>query len=235
MITLAAAGCQSVTGFGFALVMVPLLSLAWEVKPAVALSAVLSTVTLVPLLFQARGHVRLERLVPLLVGSFAGIPVGLLVLEVIDPGPLRIVVGGVVLAASIVLYVTPNVAWRDFGVSTPLAVGAVSGVLAGSTSMNGPPVVLYLLGREREIEAFRATLLAFFLPSAVVTLAAFAWAGRLTGDVMVLAGVGLPPLVLGLWLGQRLRDRVRVDVFRTVVLGVLVASSAAVILSTVLR
>jgi len=215
--------------------MVPLLSLAWDVKPAVALSAVLSTVTLVPLLFEARGHVRLGRLAPLLVGSLAGIPVGVLVLDVIDPGPLRIVVGAVVLAASLLLYLTPDVRWRDLGVGTPLAVGAVSGVLAGSTSMNGPPVVLYLLGREREVEAFRATLLAFFLPSAVVTLAAFAWAGRLTGDVMALSAAGLPPLALGLWVGQRLRSRVRVEVFRTVVLGVLVASSLAVILSTLLR
>jgi uncharacterized membrane protein YfcA len=42
-------------------------------------------------------------------------------------------------------------------------------------------------------------------------------------------------LALGLWVGQRLRSRVRVEVFRTVVLGVLVASSLAVILSTLLR
>lgn len=234
VITLAAASCQSITGFGFALVMVPLLSLAWDVKPAVALSGVLGTVTLVPLLLEVRGHIRFERLAPLLAGSLAGIPLGLLVLEAVDPGPLRILVGAVVLAATIAIYFAPAVRWRDLGGGTPLTVGVVSGVLGGSTSMNGPPVVLYLLGREPEIDAFRATLLAFFLPSSVAWLVAFGVAGRLTGQVWLLAAAGLPPMALGLWLGARLRGRVSVEVFRVVVLAVLVASSAAVIASAAL-
>src|SRR3970282_2886917 len=92
-----AAACESLTAFGFALVMVPLLSLAWEVKPAVVTSTLLGTALLLPLLYEVRGHVRFGWVAPLLIGSFAGIPAGILVLDRIRASALEIVVarGGV--------------------------------------------------------------------------------------------------------------------------------------------
>ncbi|NIM31719.1 MAG: sulfite exporter TauE/SafE family protein, partial [Pseudomonas stutzeri] len=45
------------TGFGFALVMVPLLSLVWDVKLAVVTTTLLGTAALVPLAIEARQHI----------------------------------------------------------------------------------------------------------------------------------------------------------------------------------
>jgi uncharacterized membrane protein YfcA len=97
--------------------------------------------------------------------------------------------------------------------------------------MGGPPSVLYVLGVERGVESFRGTLLAFFLPASVITVVALAAAGRVTPEVLRTSAVGLPAVVVGLFLGGWVRSWMPERVFRTVVLGVLIATSVAVIVS----
>jgi uncharacterized membrane protein YfcA len=230
-ITCGAAACQSVTGFGFALVMVPLLSLAWDVKSAVVTSTLLGTVALLPLLFEVRQHVQVARVAPLLVGSVAGIPPGIWLLGWIDPEALEILVGVIVITTSLLLYLGPDTRALSVGAIPSVMVGALSGALRASTSMGGPPAVLYLFGAERRIEAFRSTLLAFFLPMSVMAAVGLAAAGRVTPDILRTSAIALPALVVGLMAGARLRATLREDVFRTIVLIVLIATSIAVIVS----
>ncbi len=230
-ITCGAAACQSLTGFGFALVMVPLLSLTWDIKSAVVTSTLLSTASLLPLLVEVRGHVEMSRITPLLVGSFAGIPAGIWLLDWIDPEALKILVGALVIAASVLLYLAPGSGRSQIRAAPSAMVGALSGALRSSTSMGGPPVVLYLLGSERRIEPFRATLVAFFVPSSILAVAGLAAAGKVTPEILRTSAIALPALVVGLVVGARLRATIREDLFRTVVLLVLIATSIAVILS----
>ena len=230
-ITCGAALCQSLTGFGFALVMVPLLSLAWDVKSAVVTSTVLGTFALLPLVFEARRHVRLAAVAALVAGSLAGIPAGLLILEWIDPEALKILVGLTVIAASVLVYRVREVRATRAGVMPAVAAGVVSGVLRASTSMGGPPAVLYLLGVEKDVEAFRGTILAFFLPMSLVTIVGLAAVGRVTPDVVRTSAIALPAMALGLAAGGWLRYRVREELFRLIVLLVLIFSSIGVIIS----
>ncbi|MGQ9571794.1 MAG: sulfite exporter TauE/SafE family protein [Dehalococcoidia bacterium] len=228
-----AAGTQSLTGFGFALVMAPLLSLIWDVKLAVATSVFLGIVVNVPLTLEVRRRIRLRKVVPLLLGSILGIPAGVVILDRTDPEALKILVATVVIAASLLLYFAPRVKLGGHGLAPPLLVGVLSGTLGSSTSMGGPPAVLYLLGHEREIEDFRSTLLAFFLPSGLLTLAGLAIAGRVTPEVLGASGAALPALGAGLLAGLWLRLRVQAEVFRALVVAVLLFASVAVILSAV--
>jgi uncharacterized membrane protein YfcA len=224
-----AAVCQSLTAFGFALVTVPLLSLAWEVKPAVVTSTVLGTLILMPLLYEVRGRVPVRRVVPLLIGSLAGIPLGVLILERIDSVTLEVVVAILTIVGSLLIYLSPKMSLRRPLASVSLLVGGLSGALRAATSMGGPPLILYTLALEREVERFRATLLAIFLPSSLVTIAALAIAGRVTGDVLLVSVVAQPAVVLGSLTGHWVRARVSEPAFRLVVLGLLFASSGAVL------
>ena len=226
-----AAACQSLTAFGFALVAVPLLSLTWEVKPAVVTSTVLGTLILLPLLYEVRAHVPVGRVVPLLLGGLAGIPLGVLILERIDATALEVVVASVVIVASLLIYFSPELSLRRPLAPLSLLVGGLCGALRAATSMGGPPVVLYTLTFEHEVERFRAILLAVFLPTSLVTIAALAIAGRVTGDVLLVAVVAQPAVVLGSLTGRWARGHVSQDLFRLVVLGVLFASSGAVLAS----
>jgi uncharacterized membrane protein YfcA len=218
-------------GFGFALVMVPLLSLFWDVKLAVVSSTLLGSVAILPLTVEVRRWIRLRKVAPLILGSFVGIPAGIIILDRIHPEALKIMVAAVVIAASVILYFAPRVRLAGSGLAPPLMVGMLSGMLRASTSMGGPPIVLYLLGRERGIEEFRSTLLASFLPATVPTVVGLAIIGQVTPEVLGTSGVALPALAVGLLAGAWLRLRVQQEVFQTLVLAVLVFTSIGVIVS----
>jgi uncharacterized membrane protein YfcA len=149
----------------------------------------------------------------------------------IDADLLKVCVASLVIVASLLLYFA-----RQFRVGGPPLVGSViagtlSGMLRASTSMGGPPLVLYMLGREREVEAFRSTVLAVFLFNSVLTVTGLVIAHQIGGDVLTATGLALPAVAAGLVAGAWLRSRVRQGLFRTVVLAVLVFTSIAVIIS----
>ncbi|HEU4758815.1 MAG TPA: sulfite exporter TauE/SafE family protein [Dehalococcoidia bacterium] len=227
-----AALCQSVTGFGFALVMTPLMALAWEPKLAVATSLLLSPISVSMMLPEVRGRIPVSRVSVLFLGFLIGMPPGVVLLDRLDADALRIAIAAVVVVAAVLLYFAPGITGQRDGFLIRLAVGAVSGAIGTSASMGGPPIVLYLINRERDIESFRATTLALFLPTSLLAFGAAAIIGVVTADVFVMVGVAIPSVVLGLLLGASLRRHVKPERFRPLVLAVLVLTSASVFLSS---
>ncbi|MCI0838672.1 MAG: sulfite exporter TauE/SafE family protein [Chloroflexi bacterium] len=223
-----AATIQSVTGFGFSLTLVPLLAVAWEPKAAVPVSLLLALATNVALLAQVRGQVTMRRLPGLYLGLIIGIPLGVLFLERVDADTLQITVGVVVFAATILLYLQPSIDAGHDSFGLRLGAGAMGGALTSATSMGGPPVVLYLLGRETEIDRYRATLLAYFLPSGVLAVTAFVIVGRIDSDVLIITAAAVPAVVAGILTGGWLRTHLNAERFRRIVLGVLIATGISV-------
>jgi uncharacterized membrane protein YfcA len=232
VIAFLAAVCQSVTAFGFALVMVPLLTIAWEVKPAVVTSTLLSTAAMVPLIYEVRSRVQAPALAPLLAGSLAGIPVGLIVLKRIDADLLQVLIALMVMVACLTLFRSPRTGNARPRLVTALFAGGVSGALRSATSMSGPPIVLYALSTfGDEIERFRANVLGVLLPSSLVTIAGLAIAGLIDGDVLLACLVAAPTMIAGTLTGAWLRRRVSQELFRPVVLSLLAGSSIVALVS----
>jgi uncharacterized membrane protein YfcA len=166
---------------------------------------------------------------PLLIGSFAGIPAGVLVLDRIDAPVLEIVVACVVIVAGLLVYLSPRLTLERPIAPLSVLVGGMSGALRAATSMGGPPAVLYVLTFEREVERFRAMLLALFVPSSLLTIAGLAIAGQISGDILLAVAAGLPAVVLGAMAGRWLRAKASQEAFRLAVLALLFASSGAVL------
>jgi uncharacterized membrane protein YfcA len=233
LIAFVAAVCQSVTAFGFALVMVPLLAVVWDVKPAVVTSTLLSTSFMVPLLYSARSKVDLPAIMPLLIGSLAGIPMGVLVLSHIAGACLQVVVALTVLAASATLYWSPSTGLSRPSLGVALLAGGVSGALRGATSMSGPPIVLYALASfGDEVDRFRANVLGVLFPSSLATIAGLIIAGLIDDDVLLACLVAVPSMVAGTFTGACMRRRLSLAIFRPIVLAVLVSSSIVVLATT---
>lgn len=232
-IGLVAGACQAFTAFGFALLMVPLLSLAWEVKPAVVTSTLLGTALIIPLLYEVRSRVEVSRVGPMLAGSLLGVAPGIVVLKRIEAEALEVLVASVVIVAALALSLSPRLPLRGPNPLLSFLVGTLSGALRAATSMGGPPVVLYTIAYEEEVERFRATLLALFLPTSLATVAALAATGLIDGDVLLASAVALPAVAAGSVAGAWLRTRVSVPLFRFSVLALLIGGSVAVLLSAV--
>lgn len=214
---------QGVTGFGFALIAVPFLVLVVDVREAVVMSTLLGLVNVALLAVRVWRATPWNTVAWLLLGSFAGMPVGLAVLVLMPEDGLRITVGVVTVAMAAAV----ASGWRvpSTGALSELAVGVVSGVLRTSTSMSGPPVVLYLQGRGQAPDAFRAAMAMFFLVGGVVSIGAFAGAHVVTRRALALSGAALPAVYLSNLAGDRLARRFDATTFRRLALALLVVTA----------
>lgn len=225
-----AACAQMVSGFGFALMAVPMMGLVIDVKTAVVVSTICGTASNTYQAVFDRKH-RDDRLVTtLLVASFVGMPIGLLVLKHVDVAVLQVAIGGLVLVALIAV-VRNSDGKRNAPTAFNWIAGFVSGVLATSTSTNGPPLVLLLRSKGLPPDVFRATINTVFSGVAIVSIVVFAAAGRVTSEVLVGALVAVPGLVIGMATGARVRGLLPDTLFWRLVAIVLAGTALSSIVS----
>lgn len=229
VIVLLAAATQATTGFGFALVAVPLLALATDARTAIVTVSLIGMVLTVMIALRERAHVRWRPVAGLLAATALGMPVGLLVLAV---APER-VLGGLI--AIVVLGCTAMV-WRGVrlgtGRGTVAGAGLVAGVLATATGVNGPPVVAAFRGMGFDPRTFRASLAAFFVGSGVVGLVGFGMTGQIHGAAIALAAAGVPGVAFGWWAGNWAFARMDQNRFRRIVLYALIVASIVTLART---
>lgn len=219
---------HAVTGFGFALVLVPLMTLLTEPRTAVV------TVTTLGLLMTALGWWR-ERaqvvwrpVVAIGAGAVVGIPLGLSVFAAVPESALSLAIGVTVLA--LVALLVSGVRLPG-GRGVQVGAGVVSGAMVGTTGINGPPLVLGLQAAGLGPAAFRATLQPLFALQGVVVVGGFAVLGLYDATDLAVVAAGVPALWLGWWLGDRVFARLPADRVRAVVLATLAVSGAVVVVT----
>ena len=230
LIVLAAGLVQGLLGFGFALVAVPVLALVMVPREAVPVALVLGTFINLFLYLEVRGRVQAGRLLPLVLAGIAGIPVGTYLLVSLNTGILRIAIGCLVALSALAFLA---------GLERPIkreriglaASGFTSGILNGVASMSGPPVVLFLANQGMPKDAFRASLIAYFLVLNLATVPVYIVARLVSVDVLAYAGVLLPLMAAGALAGSRLARRVPEKAFRRAVLVAVAAAGVVAVVS----
>ena len=217
-----AALMASVTGFGYALVAVPLLVLL--MPPLQLVPVVLISWGPLALLLIAHSwrHLSPGRLLRLLSGALLGAPLGILMLSSLPDSTMRSVIGGITLLAAGSLLIKPG---RPLAREGPalLTAGLLSGITGGSTGMSGPPVVLLGLNQHWEPRGFRADLICFFLVLHTSMAAGLGWMGHLSGGTLQLSLAVLPGVLLGYAAGMKLQGRVDASTYRRVAVSLVVA------------
>ncbi|MBC8274974.1 MAG: sulfite exporter TauE/SafE family protein [Chloroflexi bacterium] len=220
---LVAAFTMSLTGFGFALVAAPLLLFLFEPKTVVIVNVILGAIICLLILGQSRRHVKAGRTALLAAGSIFGIPLGAYILSHAPVSVLRMLMAALVVIFAVPLALGHSHRFKREGLGSTIS-GFVSGMLASSTSLSGPPVVLFLLNQGWERESFRATLAIYFLFCSLMALIAIGLSGFLTSDLLVTVSTFVPAVLLGFYLGTRVAPRVNTTLFRRIsILVVLLA------------
>lgn len=201
------------SGFGAALIFVPLGSAAVGPKLAVPVLLLVDAVTSLPLLPNAWRIGGRREVWVMAAGAFVGVPLGTYVLSQADPLVLRWAIVGLVVA--LLLLVMSG--WRYRGQPSPpltVGVGALSGFLSGAAQVGGPPVVVYWLGGARTHHQVRANIFLYFAVSTVLTFIAYLAGGLLTREVLMLSILTAPSYGVGLWLGSKLFGKANETTFR---------------------
>lgn len=215
---------QGLSGFGSALVAVPMLALLLPVETVVPLMAMLGAAISGVNLLHLHHAVRLAPVLRLLAGYLLGTPLGLYFLtRMPEAGVLGAL--GLFLGAYALLSLSgrqPRAAWmREWR----LALGVVSGALGAAFSTNGPPVILHVAAHTQwDADRQKATLVLFFLLSSAITVLAHTVSGLVTGEVVHWFIRSLPVLLLGTLAGGRLYRRLGEQHYRRLTFLLILAS-----------
>jgi len=155
----------------------------------------------------------------MVIAAYVGMPLGLVLLEVVSDTGLKIALGVSVLIATAML--ARRIDLRHVGPGLDVTAGFLSGVLNTSLSTNGPPLVFDLQARHLDAARFRATISAVFALCNVGALAMFVGRGKVNGDGVHAALVALPAWLVGQSVGWPVRRHMHGERFRVLVLCLL--------------
>jgi len=192
------------SGFGSALIFVPLASTAIGPQAAAPLLLIIDGVAAAGLIPGAWRHADRRDVGTMSIGALAGIPLGAWVLIKSDPLWIR---WAVALFGTLLLALLMS-GWRYRGkpaLATTVIVGAAAGLLGGAAQIGGPPIVAYWLSRPVAAEIVRANIVLYFAISTVITTSVYLAGGLLTPSVVDWHWSPVPFMGLGL----RRRSHVR--------------------------
>lgn len=221
---------QGVTGFGFALVSAPIMIMFISPKVVVPIIVTYGLLISLIILFECRKWLDLIRIWPLIIAGLAGVPAGAYLLSSLPAGILKVFIGSAISLFALVLL--SGFRWKIENERLAFVpVGFLSGLLGGSTSMGGPPAVLFFAHQGVEKQVFRANLVAYFSVLSVGAVIAFIFNDLITAEVVNYTIIFLPAMILGALTGIKLANKVEEEVFQKIVLLVVITAGLTSIAS----
>ncbi|MGB7225270.1 MAG: TSUP family transporter, partial [Bradyrhizobium sp.] len=169
----------------------------------------------------------LIQLMPVIVGMIPGLFLGVRVLLAVDANTARIIAGLVLMGVGGVTLLAPRLKLQSrLVLPTGITFGFFGGILGGIAAMPGPLVFIFLLAKGLRGKAFTKEASLYLVVSAgllAILLTAsrqFSWL-----DVSVSAAA-LLPVVLGMYVGQHMRDKIAPETFTKLVLIAVIAVGA---------
>ncbi|HET6537251.1 MAG TPA: sulfite exporter TauE/SafE family protein [Sphingopyxis sp.] len=228
--TFAAAYVRGLTGFGMAIILVPLLGLLMPPDEAVVLGILLQLLIGPVGLRQTLGEADRASAIPIGLIAMALTPAGMFLLSITPPDMARLLITGAAVAAFVAVILPKTTNDTAPGRSAIWATGVASGILTGFAAMPGPPVVPFYLRRRVEPRRARASMLTIFFLTAIAGTLAAMWLGIATQRLFVMALILFVPMLLGnIWGGRHL-GRVPPSLWQAMVAVVLgIAAIAGVV------
>ncbi|MFQ3621825.1 MAG: sulfite exporter TauE/SafE family protein [Spirochaetales bacterium] len=188
---------QGLTGFAFALLAVPLLSLLGSLRASVGQMATVGMIIILYSYYLHRKEACVKRVLPLAFCAIASMPLGAVFL-VYTPERYATIALGVVLILLVVSTRFWNARSTDFIKSKTAGYifAGISGLLGGAFSAPGPIIVAYFTNSEFHPLQAKANTQLFFAFTSVALFFTHLFSGTITRNI-ILGSISLIPLSLG--------------------------------------
>lgn len=209
----------TVSGFGFALVATPILSLFMETKEAVVFVLLSGFVLRLITMIKNRTDFEWSTVMTVTFGSLLGVIPGSIALKIIGSSQLEVFLGIILLIAAYLMGKEVQIQITD-KTKGRLIAGFCSGFFGSATSVSGPPLVIYFLNENMEKSLMRANMIWSFGINGTLMLIGSYLAGTINyiaADYTV-AVFGIIGLIIGWWTGERMFYCLNQHLFRRIAL-----------------
>ncbi len=213
VIALVSGTARGFSGFGSALIFMPLASSFAAPRLVAALLLIIDFIGAAPLLPDAWKQADRKATAVMVAGALVGVPVGTWFLSRLDPVTTRWIISGFVFALLLLLLS----GWRYRGKDHPalsVGIGCLSGFCSGLAQTGGPPIVGYWLGRPVASQIARANIMLFFGASDFFSVVSYAMSGLMSRDAMLFSLLVGPIYAIGIRCGASLFGRASDALFR---------------------
>jgi uncharacterized protein len=215
LVAFISATARGFSGFGSALIFMPLASSMASPRLVAVLLLIIDFVAAAPLLPGAWEKADRKATAILAIGALIGVPIGTYLLSRLDPLTTRWIISGFVFALLLLLLS----GWRYRGkdhVALSIGIGGLAGFCSGLAQTGGPPIVGYWLGRPIASVLARANIVLYFGAADLFSLVSYAASGLITLDALRFALVVGPVYALGIKFGTSLFGRASETLFRAI-------------------
>lgn len=225
---------HGIAGFGLAQVSMGIMPFFRSTASAAAIFSMVAVVSNFRVWWSVRDSFDVMDWFKPVIGLAAGMPLGLFVFNQLNEAQLRIAVGVVLLIAVVFLIIgrqtdiMANI-FKDKKYkpkwALPIFVGFIAGILGGAVAIPGPAMILYgtfmaSTGTWTK-EKMKATFTAFFGVLMLYRVANVAIQGNMTLTLVTEAIIALPAMLLGVWVGLKVFEKIPSNIFNWVVIAML--------------
>ncbi|WP_394151989.1 sulfite exporter TauE/SafE family protein [Vibrio maritimus] len=205
---------QGLTGFGSALVSVPLLSFIVGAQTAVPIAGIFGWLVTLPIVWKMRDSIQTQTGLILFAGSVPASFVGAKLLATMPSQYILLTMGIVLVASSIHSLRSTKPLFRKTSVPVTVGAGFTSGVLGASVGESGPPVIAYTSMQPWTADQTKSTLAFFFMLQMIGANISFWNEGLITSEVIQHVISALPAFAVGLaggMIGYHFLHKYKID------------------------
>jgi len=217
-------------GFGFGIVLVGALQFFMQPVELVGVINTLACVGVSLRVIETRKIPGWKRSLRFIIPAFFGIPVGVAILKYLDPVLMKRYLNLALLAGVFMLACTTNRVHQFRGTQNQKGkaiepiIGFISGILGGSCTLAGPPMVMWGVIRGWKKMDMHAVLARFFFSIGLFSLLNLKIAGLYNRPVILTSLVLIPAVFVGFGFGIWIRNRITEKRFKFYVLSFLFLS-----------
>ena len=184
--------------------------------------------------WKLRRSFSVRRIIPFIAGGLIGVPLGTVLVAVVNPATVKLVVGVLLICYAAYGLFRPALKPIPSSGPTDTGMGVLNGLLGGLTGLGGVVVTIWVQLRDWPKDVQRSVFQPVIFATMAMTVVANAAGGAITLDVVKLFLLGLPALGAGLWLGMRLYGHLDDAAFRKAILLLLLFSGVSLLLTPLL-
>lgn len=223
---------RGLAGFGLALILAPVLLLILNPAAVVVINLSLGFLSNMVVVIHFFGRIEFRRVLPMALSCLLGIPLGVWILSVVAPSILKIFIGAIIICFAVLVASGFRKTFAGERLSAGIA-GFFSGILSSSTSLGGPPVVLFMHSQEWPKEIIHPSLAGYFTVLGGFSLIALSLSGQVTLAMIITAASLAPALLVGTALGIFAFHRVNARFFRALSVAIVICAGLLAVISGV--